>query len=95
MAVKFESCNSKGLSRNGTPHEWAVYQKIAGLYGIPRVFAKGQIGQYYVLVCSGACHLHARVLTSCIPDMLDQLGLVLAGWALCMRTCIGRCMHAP
>lgn len=83
VAIKFESCNSKGLSRNGTPHEWAVYQKIAGLYGIPKVFAKGQIGQYYTMVRRWPAHL--MLLQAVCQVWKCSQGILRPGWA---------CMHA-
>ena len=51
VAIKFEACTSKGLSRNGTPHEWAVYAKLGALYGVPRIFARGRcLGDYFTMV---------------------------------------------
>ena len=50
VAIKFEASTSKGLGRNGTPHEWAVYAKLGALYGVPRIFARGRLGDYFTMV---------------------------------------------
>jgi hypothetical protein len=71
VAIKFEAATSKGLAQNGTPHEWGVYAKLGALYGIPRIFARGRLGDYFTMVhaCSGSpfCAPLLARLRTCMP----------------------------
>jgi hypothetical protein len=51
VAIKFECTSSKGCSGGNPPYEWRVYQKVAGCYGIPKVFAKGTQDAFHIMVC--------------------------------------------
>lgn len=50
VAIKFESTASKGCNNGGPPYEWQVYNKIAGCYGIPKIYAKGTQGGFHIMV---------------------------------------------
>ncbi|XP_062206836.1 casein kinase 1-like protein HD16 isoform X2 [Phragmites australis] len=49
VALKFEHRTSKGCN-HGPPYEWAVYNTLGGIHGVPRVHYKGRQGEYYVMV---------------------------------------------
>ncbi|CAL4974109.1 unnamed protein product [Urochloa decumbens] len=49
VALKFEHRTSKGCN-HGPPYEWAVYNAIGGIHGVPRVHYKGRQAEYYVMV---------------------------------------------
>ncbi|OEL30985.1 Casein kinase I-like protein 2 [Dichanthelium oligosanthes] len=49
VALKFEHRTSKGCN-HGPPYEWAVYNAVGGIHGVPRVHYKGRQGEYYVMV---------------------------------------------
>lgn len=67
VAIKFEPHSSKGLSHAGTPHEWGVYAKLGGLYGIPRIFARGQAGSYFVMVLRSRTVHSSRLCVPALP----------------------------
>ncbi|CAO1944995.1 unnamed protein product [Urochloa humidicola] len=49
VALKFEHRTSKGCN-HAPPYEWAVYNAVGGIHGVPRVHYKGRQGEYYVMV---------------------------------------------
>jgi serine/threonine protein kinase len=49
VALKFEHKTSKGCNY-APPYEWAVYNAVGGIHGVPRVHYKGRQGEYYVMV---------------------------------------------
>ncbi|CAL4947478.1 unnamed protein product [Urochloa decumbens] len=49
VALKFEHRTSKGCN-HGPPYEWAVYNAVGGIHGVPRVHYKGRQAEYYVMV---------------------------------------------
>ncbi|XP_066306978.1 casein kinase 1-like protein HD16 [Miscanthus floridulus] len=49
VALKFEHRTSKGC-HYGPPYEWAVYNAVGGIHGVPRVHYKGRQGDYFVMV---------------------------------------------
>jgi serine/threonine protein kinase len=50
VALKFEHRTSKGCTSSGPPYEWSVYAGIGEVYGVPKVHAKGQAGEFYIMV---------------------------------------------
>ncbi|KAG2591578.1 hypothetical protein PVAP13_5NG492200 [Panicum virgatum] len=49
VALKFEHRTSKGCNY-APPYEWAVYNAVGGIHGVPRVHYKGRQGEFYVMV---------------------------------------------
>ncbi|KAG2600643.1 casein kinase 1-like protein HD16 [Panicum virgatum] len=49
VALKFEHKTSKGCNY-APPYEWAVYNAVGGIHGVPRVHYKGRQGEFYVMV---------------------------------------------
>ena len=49
MAIKFEHHSSKGCPGGGPPNEWAVYQALGETHGIPRLFFKGSLADFYIM----------------------------------------------
>ncbi|KAG0539367.1 hypothetical protein BDA96_03G316300 [Sorghum bicolor] len=49
VALKFEHRTSTGC-HYGPPYEWAVYNVVSGIHGVPRVHYKGRQGDYFVMV---------------------------------------------
>jgi len=61
VALKFEHRTSKGCNY-APPYEWAVYNAVGGIHGVPRVHYKGRQGEFYVMVWNLVWIV--RVLTS-------------------------------
>lgn len=49
LAIKFEHSESKSCV-NGPPGEWDIYSSLSGVYGVPKVYYKGQCGSFYVMM---------------------------------------------
>lgn len=49
VAIKFEHHSSKGCPGGGPPNEWAVYQALGETHGIPRLYFKGSLADFYIM----------------------------------------------
>ncbi|XP_078430032.1 casein kinase 1-like protein HD16 [Wolffia australiana] len=50
VAIKFQHVSRENNNKEEEPHEWHVYNELRGCYGLPKIYRKGRVGDYYITV---------------------------------------------